>query len=55
MKILGALRLRLLTSEPYCPCAADEDGVFGGVARIGAAVLGAGDNLLERKKKGRTP
>ena len=53
MKILDALRLRPLTSEPYCLCAADEDGVFESVVRFGGAgPLGAGgDDLLETKKK----
>jgi hypothetical protein len=52
MKILDALRLQPLTSEPYCPCAADEHGVFDSVARLGGGgALGAsGDKLLEMKK-----
>jgi hypothetical protein len=56
MKTLDALRLRPLTSEPYCPCAADEDGVFESVARFGGAgPLGAGGDKLLETKKGRSP
>ena len=44
MKTLNGLQLQPLTSEHYCPWAADEDDVFDSVAHLAVTRLGADDN-----------
>lgn len=46
MKTSDGLRLQPLTSELYCLHAAEEDGVFNSIARLGAASFGARDNTF---------
>ena len=53
MKTLNGLRLQPLTSEHYCPWAADEDDVFDSVAHLAVACLGADDNATCGTKKRR--